>query len=1287
MKKKVFKKILKKKRQSVYINWLIFLIIYLFILTLAIINQINKIQRYEQIKDSSIGLAKGYIMDIHEMSSFCKTFILAPDTILETKYMNIVQQYKGYIPWPDGAIISYQDSINKLNISEYEKNLLRYAEKIALKLMHDEQLAFRLIQDSFFYKDSIGIVQQEAGTQRATMMVTSNDYYLHKKAFRKTTDAFINTVDKRINTKIIYLKKWVRILVILMMLSLLITIGITSYTIHHLVKRLRTKLFDLVRTKKITYRAINEIETKQKVIQESEIKFKALFEDSSNAIIIYGKKGFIECNNAAVKLLGSKNKDDLLFRHPSEFSPEYQPDGQLSVTKSNEMISIAKRNGTNRFDWMHKNISTGHLFQVEVSLSYMSINNENIVLSILYDLSERKKIDKDMSIVQAQLKFLFDVLPVGVVRYDKHGKVIEANRFSEEFLGLSKKKSKRNQKKWCLKKPDGSPLPLEEYPTNRVIAGENKVDEVEVLMSLPKNKKNHTIVSARRLGDYGIMETIVDVSKIKQAENDLAVLSQIVFNSLNSANIGAWWIEFDDNYLLHGLTNMSEIVGIKEVGKNTFSLRDWHRKLALSKRMFPKYSSLINARRDKIKKLLSGEDNAYNVVYPILSDAGKLKWIDERGTITRRSVDGKALFMTGTINDVTSQKNIEKEFENAKQTLELAIDAASVSVWDWDILKDKIKWDDTGYKLYGISKDYVRSNYESWNILIHPDDKSKAKTDLNNAIKGHCNYDSEFRIMWPDLTVRHIRAIAKVITNSKGEAIRMIGVQWDVSDWRINEQELKNAKEMAEQATMAKSIFLANMSHEIRTPMNAILGFTDLLERKILDKTNRSYLKSIRTSGDNLLELIDDILDLSKIEAGKLAIKKGPTDIQRFFDEIRKMFAFKIEDKGLHFITNFSENIPATLELDELRLKQILINLIGNAVKFTDKGYIKLDVYCEEINTTSDGNRTSKYVNLVLKVEDSGMGIEKDFIKTMYDSFSQQEGQSTRKYGGAGLGLSITKRIIKLMNGVINVESTIGKGSVFTVKLPKVKIIAQRLVQEENQEFDFDAIQFKPGTVLFADNDSENRKLISEIMTLAGLTFYEASNGSELLKLAKINPPDIILTDIFMPEMNGIELLNTVKQRRELSNIPIYALTASANDDSLAMLRKEKFDGVLTKPLLVDDLYNVLMKHIEYETIFKSRPDISTKESIKHLDDSLIDEIVSIFNSELNQRWEQLRIKKPIDEMEEFACSFISLGEQYQIRSFSNYGENLQVAVSNFDIEKIIELINHYPKMINTLKQ
>jgi two-component system sensor histidine kinase EvgS len=503
----------------------------------------------------------------------------------------------------------------------------------------------------------------------------------------------------------------------------------------------------------------------------------------------------------------------------------------------------------------------------------------------------------------------------------------------------------------------------------------------------------------------------------------------------------------------------------------------------------------------------------------------------------------------------------------------------------------------------------------------------------------------------------------------------LLNISVDMTERMEMEKALKTAKENAESASRAKSDFLANMSHEIRTPMNAIIGFTELLNEQVKEPKLKSFVKTIQSAGQNLLVLINDILDLSKIEAGKMKIEKKACNPHDLFHDLGNVFMLKMQEKNIDFVLDVDPAIPSSLILDEIRLRQILLNLIGNSVKFTDKGFIRL-----RARTTNEDEIKSK-LDLLIDVEDSGIGISEEHKHLIFHEFEQVKGQDLGKYGGTGLGLSICKRLLDMMGGEISLESEVGRGSTFTIKLNDVSVSSLIPEKENVKESLSGNVSFKPAKVLIVDDVVDNRDMLAAIFAETNIEVIEAKNGLDAVYQAEKNNFDLIIMDIRMPVMDGYTAAEKIKSFAE---VPIVALTASVMTDDFERKKSDKFDGYLRKPVLKKDLISELCKFLSYE-----EKAVEEKDSqIKNLTESDRKNVPQALQSmiELISQCEKVSNNNNISEIKDFAEAVLEINKQHPVSIINDYVEDLMNSVHSYDIAAIKQYLVYFPELIKLLE-
>ncbi|MEM8520767.1 response regulator [Flavobacterium sp. PL12] len=519
---------------------------------------------------------------------------------------------------------------------------------------------------------------------------------------------------------------------------------------------------------------------------------------------------------------------------------------------------------------------------------------------------------------------------------------------------------------------------------------------------------------------------------------------------------------------------------------------------------------------------------------------------------------------------------------------------AKIGSWEFNLSNDEMFFSDEFYTIFEVdceqllSVDFIKTCITDEKELVRFEKNlydvktTRAEVQFYHAIttkKGNIKYMNQF---------------IKCLIDEKDKPCKILGTIQDITEQKRTESELIKAKELAEQAVIIKEQFLTNMSHEIRTPMNGIIGFARILECTSLDNDQKQSVEAIKKAGQNLMYIINDILDFSKIEANKMTLEEVRFSLSKTVHSVIELLDTTAKDKGIKLLCQISPDVCDNLIGDPTKLSQILFNLIGNAIKFTEKGFVELIV--KEVKNTD----TDCYFKF--SVTDSGIGIPKDKIDSIFESFNQASNETTRKYGGTGLGLTITRKLVELQGGKINVESFIAKGSEFSFSLKYAKAKESEGRNDDHIGEKISADFLKDINILLVEDNELNQLLAIKIFRKWNKEIDVADNGKIAIDKIENNSYDIILMDIQMPEMDGIELTNHIRNNMgEKSTIPIIALTAHATVGEEAKCLENGMDDYLSKPYDFDILLNKLYQNLN-RRVEKSIPLKEVKKDLKSVE-------------------------------------------------------------------------------------
>jgi PAS domain S-box-containing protein len=1034
---------------------------------------------------------------------------------------------------------------------------------------------------------------------------------------------------------------------------------------------------------------ITERKQTEKALQESEERFRALFENAPDAILLAdvetGK--IIDANFAASQLI-QKPCQEIIGLHQSQLHPpETEP---FARQKFIEHSRLAQQD---------KNIPIEHVIvrsdgdevPVEIVAHQIHIQGKPVLQGVFRDITERKQIEEALKESENRYRSVITALQEGIVLQNAQGDIIACNPSAEQILGLTKEQMMgitSLDPRWKSIHEDGSPFPGEQHPAMITLRTGQRCSNILMGVHKPNGTLSWIAINSEPLFHehetmpYAVVASFTDITKRKLAEEALRKSEEHYRRILETTSEGYWLINHNAETIdvNESLCNMlgyrrEEMLDKKpqefvdadnlKIFQSQISIREStsHRSYEITLKhkngrdIFTHFSATTiknetpllsfalvtdmtaskqaaNALRDSEKRFrtlvshipgivyrcandkdwtmeyISGEvdkisgypcsdfihnqvrsyasvihpddrekvyqfvqqgvnsKRPYTIEYRIIHKNGHIKWVHEKGRGIFNSKN-QLLSLDGVIFDISERKQTEKALLETNKFLEQIMNTTTHAIFVIDLEGQFIRVNQATSIISGYWRQELIG--QPFSIVLPPDSLPDIqKQFFKAAVHGRTVSEYETKVVRKDGNqAMIIFSIAPMF--QEGKIVSVVGTAEDITKRKQAEIALQQAKEQAESANRAKSEFLATMSHEIRTPMNAVLGFSELLSQLVTNQQQQNYLESIKTAGKTLLTLINDILDLAKIEAGRLEIQYQAVKIYNIFDEIKQIFALKIANKQIDLIVDIDEQLPSALILDEARLRQVLLNLIGNAVKFTDQGYLKLTVQKKDQIDKS-------HIDLLISVEDTGIGIPAEQQQIIFDAFRQQDGQSTRKYGGTGLGLAITKRLVEMMKGEISVTSTVGKGSVFYITLRQVQISSTSV--PVNQSENILPVFFEKALVLVVDDIESNRALIREWLSEAQLEVIEAEDGQMALHQAEKYQPNLIFMDIRMPIMDGYETTQRLKDNISTQKIPIIALTASAMIEEKTQSQKLGFDGYLYKPVQANDLFAELARFL-----------------------------------------------------------------------------------------------------------
>ena len=964
-------------------------------------------------------------------------------------------------------------------------------------------------------------------------------------------------------------------------------------------------------------------------------KYRAYLEGAPDGMLVIGASGrILEANSKASALFGYA-REELMEMSVDALVPSALRGGHTAHRQT--FLADMKQRPVSARD-LRAQRKDGSLFPAEISLSPLRQMDGVQIIVAIRDISERKKAHRDLEESRALLQQLIDGSPSSIYAKDREGRFTVVNKaFLKDVPGNPPREDVIGKNILQLF-PEYIARPVHDQDMTLLAQGnpselEQHIEGLDYLvLKYPLRDTEGNVV--------GVSGLATNVTPLKDGHREVQEAKRLKEMALRAAAIGFWTVEVESGSISYD-QQFKNIVGIND---GDFNRDIWERLI------FPEDLPRLKAERENFY----AQGNELSTEYRIrrMSDS-RVRHINHTARV-ERSPDGKPLRVVGLLRDVTIMRFAQ---EKTRQIFEAPTDGVlflqGVLIIEVNLAMSQLLGFATRDDLAG--RDFL-------DLLHEEDDDRKV---VQAAVLKHIQRAENGAVEQFRCEFQHREGLVVPMEVSMFAATHegnpaVIAIAKDIS-------RLQAAIDMAQEANQAKSRFLANMSHEIRTPMNAMLGFSELLEAEVDDPTHRRYVETILSSGRALLRLINDILDLSKVESGHIEIEKGVLEIGRLAREIETMFAPMLGEKPVVLSLQVDPALPEAVVIDPQRLRQVIINLVNNAIKFTHEGSVEVEFTLEQ---TSDD---PSIVDLIIRVSDTGIGIPEAERASIFEAFRQQEGQSNSQFGGTGLGLTICKDLLALMGGVISVESVVGKGSTFLVRLPGLPTAA--MVDEGYDDGVEDRISFPGSRILVVDDIETNRELVCRYLEGRGAEVSEAVNGQKAIEALESNLPDVVIMDVRMPVMDGWEALRIIRSRPEWSRVKVMILTASMLAEPEPELRS-LYQAYLRNPASRGDILRALKKllpHVSREKTddkkHESRDSATTPVSLVPEKDRA--SMLARLTAE-QETVATLIEYQTLDEIEDFGRRMSRLGAQFQHDPLRLWGEKLISHVERFETDQMM---------------